>query len=835
MKQSLLMFCCLFLCSNVTIFAQGKFFTTFSRTDKSLPKAVEKIQNIRQFSIVQLNETNLRNYLSTAPLEFHNNGVTLPLEIPLPNGQVETFGMVESPILSPEVARLNPEIKTYAGNGTKHRQYALRLSLTSSGFNAIILNVENDAVYFEHYSNENKDFYFSYLSRDAHMPKAVRNASGGCSVGRGQNGSVVLDPNHNHTTTYNQPEVLTNTLRVYRFAIAATAEYTTAKGGVTPAYNSLIEYTNRMTAVFRRDLSVSFSLVSTTNVVHTVNGTPYTNNDSGAMLNQCQTDLDNNVGSANYDVGHVLGQSSGSGEGLAQAAACDNTAKAKGVSKDGGTPFAQVFFDQTLFHEVGHQIGMSHSFNSSLPVCTTRNQPTSVEPGAGATIMSYGFTCGTDDYFSSTTNGPILQFHTTNCSEAITYMAANVCGSTQTNANNTPVVTMPGNVTIPKSTPFTLTGSATDADGDGLTYCWEGTNTGEVAAPDNTVLDNTAKAPFFRSYEHAAGGASRTFPVLSAILNGTNQAKGDKLPSVATTANLRLTVRDNRATGPSSSVFSPLTVTVDGNSGPFLITSNLTGTLAGNSAQTITWSVNNTDQAPVSCANVKISISTDGGQTFPTTLLASTPNDGTESVTLPNTATTTARIKVEAVGNVFFDISNSDFTISTVVPVELVELKAKTVGKSAQLTWLTASEKNNAGYHIEKSVNGRTFEKIGFVKGFGTTQTPQYYSFSDNKLSQLSYYRLQQVDYDGTTTFTNVVTAEPNDKGNKFKVYPNPTTSELTVEMPSGATEAIVFDVLGRMVMQQRGEGRLTLNLRAITEGVYFVQVGGERVKFIKH
>ena len=111
--------------------------------------------------------------------------------------------------------------------------------------------------------------------------------------------------------------------------------------------------------------------------------------------------------------------------------------------------------------------------------------------------------------------------------------------------------------------------------------------------------------------------------------------------------------------------FTDVVVTVTNTSGPFAVTApNTAVSWAGNSSQTITWTVANTTAAPVSCANVKILLSTDGGQTFPTLLVASTANDGSEVVTIPNTPTTTARIKVEAVGNIFFDISNTNFTIT---------------------------------------------------------------------------------------------------------------------------------------------------------------------------
>jgi hypothetical protein len=125
-------------------------------------------------------------------------------------------------------------------------------------------------------------------------------------------------------------------------------------------------------------------------------------------------------------------------------------------------------------------------------------------------------------------------------------------------------------------------------------------------------------------------------------------------------------VRDNRAGGGGINSAS-VTVNVDANSGPFDVTApNTALTWAGNSTQTVTWNVANTTNAPVNAANVKISFSTDGGLTFPTTILASTPNDGTQVVTIPNVTTSQARIKVEAVGNVFFDISNVNFSTTAV-------------------------------------------------------------------------------------------------------------------------------------------------------------------------
>jgi (2Fe-2S) ferredoxin len=224
---------------------------------------------------------------------------------------------------------------------------------------------------------------------------------------------------------------------------------------------------------------------------------------------------------------------------------------------------------------------------------------------------------------------------------------------------------------VPMQTPFALTASATDANGDAITYDWQEYDLGaSTTAVPNT--DASGAMPIFRPYLPTTNG-TRSFPSMQYILNnanvppstyGTNLLTGELLPAIARTMNFQVVARDNRPNAGGVST-ATATVVVDAASGPFNITApNTAATWAANSTQTVTWNVANTAAAPVNAANVKISLSTDGGLTFPTTLAASTPNDGSQTVTVPNIQTTQARIKIEAVGNIFFDISDANFAIT---------------------------------------------------------------------------------------------------------------------------------------------------------------------------
>ena len=868
------------LCAHaLTSFGQKGFFQPVPNARLELSKT----RNIQNFSLFNLKTGDLKSYLQQAPLEFKSKTTKgLTLEIPLPDGTVEIFNVFESPFLAPQVAVKHPEIKTYWGKGTIHGDYSMQITLTSTGLNAIILGVNGESVYIDKVGrNHSENLYMTYFTHDATSPvnTAKKSPNNRC-------GTVETKENQNLASFGGNAAVSTGaTLRTFRLAMAANAEFTTFIGTQANAFNALVAYVSNMNAVFRKELSVRLELVSGINLVYTNAATdPYTGDPSVdgqqiTMLDENQTNLDAIFTSAGYDVGHVLGYLGGSGGGIASSpSVCDDETKAQGVSGVGDGSFAPIFDDQLIQHEIGHQFGMSHSYNSNVPVCTTRAFATSVEPGSGTTIMSYGYTCSNtnagdglvgDDDYEQPAYSPILNFHAVNYTQANNYISTLSCFTFPGTGNSLPAIAaLTPSWVIPKSTPFALTGSAVDADAtDVLTYSWEGTNISDQSDKGlltATTISDTSKPPFFRSYLPTSSG-TRYYPRLEAILDGTNYAIGDKLPSVQIVTTHRLTVRDNNSGVATENV----QVTVDGTAGPFLITSNLAASYEAGTSQTMTWNVAGTDNtSTVNCLLVDIFLSIDGGLTWlPTKLAEATANDGTQSVTFPNNATTQGRIKVAATNgiagvpgptgpsgrilahtpNIFFDISNSNFEITAAMPVTLTSFNATLKGNNnALLTWKTASETNNAGFDIEMSNNAKSFVKVGFVDGKGDSKESNQYTFTVSDLAGGNYYfRLKQLDHDGKFEYSTMRALDIQNAEDIVSVYPNPTNGKL--KFNTGLYKNQSFGV---SISNQSGQEVLSLpagstiiknqelDVTKLPTGLYNVKIQGanftEVLKFVK-
>jgi hypothetical protein len=604
------------------------------------------------YRTVELNLKQVSSLLKSAPIEYTPEAISgkTTINLPMPDGTNQRFKFWESPTMEPELQAKFPEIRTYTGQGIDDPYASLKFDLTPEGFHAQILS-PNGRVFIDPHNQGDIIHYISYYSRDFH------NKDGEFQC------QLLIDeyqtPEPENFVTSPLPPTGPQ-LRTYRLANAATGEYTAFHGGtVALGLAAVTTSVNRVNGVYEKEVAVRMILVANNNLIIYTNPNtdPYTNNDGGAMLSQNISNLNSVIGSANYDIGHVF---STGGGGVAYLGCVCTSSKAGGVTGS-PTPIGDPFDIDYVAHEMGHQFGGNHSFNGNEGSCSggNRNASTAYEPGSGSTIMAYAGICGTQDLQAHSD----AYFHVISFDEIRVYTnsgSGNGCAVITNTGNSAPVVTVPsGGFYIPKSTPFSLTGSANDPNSDPITYCWEEFDLGPAGHPNSP----SGNAPIFRSFSPVTS-STRTFPKLSDLLNNT-QTIGEILPTYTRNLTFRLTARDNRAGGGGVDYAQMSTFYVDGNSGPFVVTSpNTNVSWPGNSNQTITWNVANTSSSPVNCSNVKILLSTNGGNNFNTVLLASTPNDGSELVTVPNLPTSQARIKVEAVGNIFFDISNVNFNIT---------------------------------------------------------------------------------------------------------------------------------------------------------------------------
>ncbi len=614
---------------------------------------------------LRVTRTALDKALAKAPQEFSGEpGAEFPL--PMPDGTFARFAVEESSLMEPGLAARYPQLKTYIARGIDDPGLTARLDVTPQGFHALVLGADGVSFYVDPFWRDDANYYIAYRRRDFVSPKTLQ-----CGV------TGKPDPAVKLARAVAAPRPTGATLRTYRLAVACTGEYAAAAGGGTllGTLGAIVTSVNRVSAVYERDLSIRLKLVSNEDQVIFLdaNTDGFTDGNPDLLIDESQAKIDAVIGNANYDIGHLF---STGGGGLAGLGVVGRTGqKASGVT---GTtnPVGDPYDIDYVAHEMGHQFGGNHPFNATSGSCssTNRNGPTAYEPGSGTTIMAYAGICSPQDLAPHSDD----YFHTISYDEIDAYTSGSSPGNVgvaTVTGNTPPTIAVLTNRTIPMGTPFALTASATDPNvNDVLTYCWEEFDLGAAQDPTVAPRDN-GSAPIFRSFDPSRK-PTRIFPSLSYILNNSNVppavvstfATGEFLPATNRTMTFRVTVRDNRAGGGGSN-YASMTVTSTTAAGPFAQTSqNASATIAGGSSQTVTWNVASTTAAPVSCANVKISLSTDGGNTFPFVLAASTPNDGTETVTIPsvaNVATTQGRIKVEAVGNIFFDISDANLTITS--------------------------------------------------------------------------------------------------------------------------------------------------------------------------
>ena len=718
MKQKFLLLALLATSSFLQAQDKGIFWKSAESKSKI---ALENKLELPTHQLLDLDVSGATNFLRNAPDRFSSQKSTIVLSLPNADGTMEQFRIFENSNMDPELAARYPEIKSYIGIGIDNPTASAYISTSPLGFKSMVLNPGKPAVFVEPYSQDLQT-YTVYTKSD----KKTAFTKFECAV---------LDRVTPSLEGANlRPNADDGNLRTFRLAMSVTGEYTAYFGGTKAQALAAINNTmTRVNGVFEKDFNVRMVLISNTDlVIYTSASTdPYSVSSSMSNWNQqLQTTLTNTIGNANYDVGHLFGASGGGGNAGCIGCVCVNPTSTVPLGKGSGytspangVPSGDAFDIDYVAHELGHQFGANHTFSMS-----NEGTGANMEPGSGSTIMGYAGITSQDVQLNSDP-----YFHAISIQQVTNNIKTKTCPTLTATGNAIPTANAGLDFTIPKSTPFMLTGSGTDANGDALTYIWEQFDNASSAQTGASSAASATKTsgPTFRSYSPSTS-TSRYFPRMQSVLTGATTTSGSEivveaLPSVARTMNFRFTVRDNRAGG-STNNSDDMIVTVNGTAGPFVVTApNTAVSYVGGSSQTITWNVAGTTANGVNCANVDILISTNGGTTW-STLLAATPNDGTQAVTSPNTAGTQNRIMIKGTNHIFFDVSNTNFTITagtttdTTVPSTPTLSASGTTQTSTNLSW-TASTDNVGvtGYNVYRgttlltTVTGTTYTATGLT------------------------------------------------------------------------------------------------------------------------
>ncbi|MBK9257750.1 MAG: T9SS type A sorting domain-containing protein [Saprospiraceae bacterium] len=601
----------------------------------------------RKYSVLKFNFTKFKEETQLNKNKSRESAIWI---FPMPDGTTQSFKVKEASIFEPGLSQKYPGFTSYTGMGIENPGAYLKMSISPFNIHVMILTESANSIFIDPYTPDSSDDYIVYFKNDYEKPIAFTGFK--CGVGE----------EHGLESELHFPDELKENgdrsdmpgdcmMRSYRLALACTGEYAQYHGGtvekVLAAYNTAM---TRVNGVYEKELSITMKLVEKTDTLIFLNAStdPYTNSNGSAMLTQNQTTINARIGTNNYDIGHVF---STGGGGIASLGSPCTSRKAQGVTGS-AAPVGDPFTIDFVAHEMGHQFGANHTQNNNCQ----RNNSTSMEPGSASTIMGYAGICN-----PNVQNNSHAYFHAISLSEIGAFTATGsgrTCATIVDRENNKPNVTVPrSNYVLPISTAFYLRANGTDADGDALTYCWEQVDNAAATMPP---VSTSAVGPAFRSLPPTSNPI-RYFPDLLRRYN-----TWEVLPSVTRVMRFRCTVRDNNPLGGCTHEAN-VQINFNNAAGPFVVTYPNVSSVNWKvgSTQKVTWNVASTNNAPINCAMVDILLSTDGGATYPDTLVTGVPNTGEYDIFVPNRPTTRARIMVVANDNIFYDVSNANFRITS--------------------------------------------------------------------------------------------------------------------------------------------------------------------------
>jgi len=634
-----------------------KLWSKHKGTTLVTSKNIERPDFPIDFDLYDLNFNSMKQVLSSAQDRFASkNGVVISL--PNKQGGLEQFEVFEASNFTPDFQAQNPDIRAYAGRSLQDKYAILRMSISPQGIQTMVFRTDTKNEFMEPYSADGK-VYAIYNSSNRKSGFTCRTEDNGISES--------VRKEIANTQRSSNSELLT-----FKLALACTGEYGTAFGGSAGALNQMNATMSRVNGVFEKDFTIHLEMIPNNDIRYTNAATdPFS--PASAMENwnsELQADLTLKIGEANYDVGHLFGASGGGGNAGCIGCVCVDGQKGSGITSPGsGSAMGDTFDIDYVAHEMGHQFGGNHTFSHSA-----ESNGVNMEVGSGSTIMGYAGITGSTDVQPNSD----AYFHYASIFQVENNMIDKTCPTRTPISNLAPVVNAGADYTIPKDTPFMLTGTGTDPNGNTLTYCWEQINNKDSAQTTSAAAATKVLGPNWRSYTPVSSPV-RYFPTMKSVVanSATTNAssstfKVEALSSVSRSLTFAFTGRDEVINGGLTDT-DGMTVTVS--AAPLLVPFKVTSPTAANltwivgSNQTITWNFRGSTTNGINAAYVDIYLSTDvnttaGTFSYPILLASKVPNDGSEVITVPNNVGTSNRILIKGYKHIFYDISDNNFAIT---------------------------------------------------------------------------------------------------------------------------------------------------------------------------
>lgn len=646
-----------------TLFLLTLFSNSYGQQIKWTKSSVQEVYKLQKMDretmpknslIYKSNLETLKKKLKT---ESNQLIATNPkLSFPNAEGTITEYEIREVPVLSPKLAEKYPNIKSYLGISTQDKNQSIRFSITPFGLHAILYNPNFGINYIDTYSGD-QNYFITYNRSDLNASNRLN-----CLVETNNNS---FSETTNNIAPQNNTQNLNAKYREYRLAMACTIEYANFHINAANAIGistateadkkeivlaAMATTMTRVNFIFERDLGIHMNLVDNNDEIIFIDSDNFDNFDAYTLINQSHNVISNIIGINNFDIGHTV---STGGGGLANLnAPCSNFSKGRGITGS-SSPVGDPFDVDFVAHEMGHQFGANHTFNSSCSF--NRNNFTAVEPGSGNSIMAYAGVCSPDSGGNvNVQNNSTPFFNSISIAEINNFV--NTGGNCSQNTSITtpaPIANAGGNRTLPIGTPFFLKGIIpNNIDTSSYTYNWEQIDR-EISTQPPT--ENAINGPNFKFIAPTLS-STRYLPNFQDLIDETPTI-WEVLPIVPRTMNFRMIVRDNNTLEGGQTAFDDITVNFV-EAGPFQITypnsSNIE--FEAGETKTILWDVANTDGPELNTSHVNILFSVDNGHTF-STLKENTANDGQEPIEIPNYSTEEAIILIEPTNSSYYTVS----------------------------------------------------------------------------------------------------------------------------------------------------------------------------------